>query len=176
MAESAVADSITDCVGFGTKLAVSLYTFGDTVQSSRREINLVGQEITLFCAVLRYVRAALDETKPARFSTTALLTIKEIVERCREIFVEVKTVLTKLTSVKAGSGEPSSSLVAKVKWTFQRSRVQVLRQSIESFKTTLQLMLSTLDLSQKMFCQPYDHSYQLLRRHADPFGQSISER
>ena len=145
--------SITGCVGFGAKLALSLYTMADTVKSSRREIHMVGQEVTLFCAVLRHIRAALDYTKPARFSTNALLTINEIVERCKEIFAEIEAVLSKLASDKAGTGEPSVSFVSKVKWTFQRSRVQVLRQRIEAFKPTLQLMLSTLDFSQKIHCQ-----------------------
>jgi hypothetical protein len=155
MAEIGLIASITGCIGFGTKLAMTLYTFGDNIKSTGREVCLVHHEISLFCAVLRHIKAALDDSRDARFSTAGLLTIHEIIERCTETFKELESILLKLQSEsKVDGGKPEVTFVAKVKWTFQRTRVQLLQRNIESFKNTLQLMLSTLDLSRIIHRQP----------------------
>ncbi len=46
--------------------------------------------------------------------------------------------------------ESSADMVARVKWTFKSSQVQLLRTTLDSCKVTLHLMLATLEFAQRI--------------------------
>jgi hypothetical protein len=151
MAEVGIASGIAGLLAFGAKLAMSLYEVTDTVASARGEISSIGRDISLFCTVLKRVPDALDKPQAARFSTTALLTISEVTDRCLEIFTEIDGTLKKSKSRGDGDGESSIKVVGRVKWAFRRPRVLLLLGTLNSMKITLLLMLQTLEFSEKVY-------------------------
>jgi hypothetical protein len=151
MAEISAIASIISVAGAGAKLSLLLYEFASTVASARTEVISVGRDISLSCAVLKQVASVFGNQKAARFSTTALGTALDIVERCQGIFQEIDCIVRGLMNDGADGTKSSNSFIAKVKWAFKRSRVQLLQGTLDSMKITLQLMLTTLDLSERIY-------------------------
>jgi hypothetical protein len=153
MAEISAVASIIGVAGAGARLSLLLYEFASTVAPARGEIISVGHDISLSSAVLKQVASVLDNQKAARFSTTALGTTLEIVERCLVIFQEIDSDVRGLMKERADDKISSVTLnfIAKVKWTFKRSEVRLLQGTLDSMKTTLQLMLTMLDISERIY-------------------------
>jgi hypothetical protein len=85
MAEVSAIASIVGVAGAGAKLSLLLYKFASTVVSARSDVIAAGHDISLSSAVLKQVASVFDNQKAARFSTTALGTTLDIVERCEGI-------------------------------------------------------------------------------------------
>jgi hypothetical protein len=149
MVEIGAIASIVGVAGAGAKLSLVLFQFASIVGSARMEVERVGTEISQFCAVLTQLRSTLKKVRARRFSISAISTTQDILERCQKIFKEIEDIVAPLQRSAGNSKETSVDLVARVKWTFKRSKVQVLQKTLESSKNSLQLMLQVLDLAQK---------------------------
>ena len=141
MAELGVLANLVGVVGAGLNLSVALYDFASTLGSAGREIEDMGYDITLLCAVLKRVQSTLDSPKATRLSVTAIQTTQDIVNRCQKILDDIKDILKKLRK----DGQSTIDVLAKVKWTLKRPKILMLRGSLQSCTTTLHLMLSTID-------------------------------
>lgn len=141
MAELGVLASLVGVVGAGLQLSVALYDFASTLGSAGREIEDMGYDVTLLCAVLKRVQSTLDNPKSTRLSVTAIQTTRDIVGRCRKILDDIKSILSKLRK----DGQSDLDIFARVKWTLKRPKVLMLRGSLQSCTTTLHLMLSAID-------------------------------
>jgi hypothetical protein len=141
MAELGVLANVVAVVGAGLKLSVSLYDFASTLGSAGREIEDMGYDITLLCAVLKRVQSTLDSPKTTRLSVTAIQITQDIVNRCQKILDDIRDVLKKLHK----DGQSNIDVLARVKWTLKRPKVLMLRGSLQSCTTTLHFMLSTID-------------------------------
>ena len=69
--------------------------------------------------------------------------VPAVIQQCELIHLEIENLLT---SLKPLHDEASFSRLARLRWLFQKSKVNVLRSMLESLKTTLHLMVSTVDL------------------------------
>jgi len=141
MAELGVLASLVGVVGAVIQLSVALYDFASTLGSAGREIEDMGCDITLLCAVLKRVQSTLDNPKSTRLSITAIQTTQDIVSRCQRILDDIKAILSKLRK----DGQSCIDILARVKWTLKRPKVLMLRRSLQSCTTTLHLMLSAID-------------------------------
>ena len=151
MAEIGAIASIIGVAGAGAKLSIVLFEFASTVGSAGLEVRQIGIDISLFCSVLKQLQSTLTKAKAYRYSISAIETTQEILDRCKEVFGEIEEILRSLQKGERDpSAEPSVDLIARVKWTFMRSKVQVLRATLESCKITLHIMLTTLEFAQKI--------------------------
>ena len=151
MAELGAIASIIGVAGAGAKLSIVLFEFASTVGAAGLEVKRIGIEISLFCSVLKQLQSALTKAKAYRYSLSAIETTQEILDRCQEVFRDIKGIFDGLR--KRGGDrtvEPLVDLIARVRWTFKRSQVQVLRTTLESCKITLHIMLTTLEFAQKI--------------------------
>lgn len=151
MAEIGLIASVAGVAGAGAKLSMLLYEFASTVASARNDILSVGRDISLFCAVLQQVGLVLDCQTGVQFSSTALDTTFGIVDRCQIIFDDLHGIVQGLKTDKADGSSQSIGFIAKVKWTFKRSKVRLLMGTLDSMKITLHLMLTTLVMSEKLY-------------------------
>jgi hypothetical protein len=99
--------------------------------------------------VLKQLHSTLTKAKARRYSIGAIATTQDILKQCQEIFKEIENTIQPLQKSTGNLKEPPVDMIARVKWTFKRSKVQVLQKTLESSKNTLQLMLLVLDLAQK---------------------------
>jgi hypothetical protein len=150
MAEIGAIASIIGVAGAGAKLSIVLFDFASTVGSAGLEIRQIGTEISLFCSVLVQLQSTLTRAKGYRYSISAIDTTQQILDRCQQVFKDIDSIVDGLRKPGAKPGEASVDLVARVKWTLKRSKVQLLRTTLESCKITLHLMLTTLDFAQKL--------------------------
>ncbi|KAH7386557.1 hypothetical protein BKA64DRAFT_711776 [Cadophora sp. MPI-SDFR-AT-0126] len=141
MAELGAIASIVGIAAAGAKLSMVLFEFGSTVGSARTEVNQIATEISQFCAVLKQLHSTLTKAKAHRYSVSAIATTQDILKRCQEIFKEIEDIVHPLLNSAGKSKEPPVDVIARMKWTFRRSKVQVLQKTLESSKNTLQLML-----------------------------------
>lgn len=95
------------------------------------------------------MHSTLTKAKARRHSISAIATTQDILKRCQEIFKEIDVIIQPLRKSAGTSSEPPMDVIARIKWTFKRSRVQVLQKTLEPSKNTLQLMLLVLDLAHK---------------------------
>ncbi|PMD62026.1 uncharacterized protein K444DRAFT_485157, partial [Hyaloscypha bicolor E] len=149
MAELGAIASIVGIAAAGAQLSMALFEFGSTVGSARSEVNQIAIEISQFSPVLKQLHSTLTKAKARRYSISAIATTQEILKRCQEIFREIEDIVQPLQKSAGKSKEPPVDVVARVKWTFKRSKVQVLQKTLESSKSTLQLMLLVLDIGRK---------------------------
>lgn len=92
------------------------------------------------CVVLKQIEATLTKArKSVRCSITALDAIESIIQQCRLVFKEIEDILDGL---RKSNNEPT--FLARVAWTLKKSKVQLLRKTLESSKFTLSCMLMAL--------------------------------
>ncbi|KAK6439600.1 hypothetical protein LTR95_004190 [Oleoguttula sp. CCFEE 5521] len=151
MAELGVAASIIALVGTGTKLSIAIFDFAATVGGAGKELQHVATEISGLCSVLQHLRALLTHAhfKP---SQSAVASVQKITDHCESTFSEIDAVVAGLGGHITDSHFPATTpdFANRVKWTFKRSKVTMLRSSLEACKSTLSLMLSTLLLAQRV--------------------------
>ncbi|KAL1618270.1 hypothetical protein SLS56_010600, partial [Neofusicoccum ribis] len=75
---------------------------------------------------------------------------QRLTNSCEAIFDEISSLVEELQPYVNLPGETAPKLAARVKWAFQKSRIVYLRASLESYKNTLNLTLSTLDLARRV--------------------------
>lgn len=149
MAEIGAVASIVGLAGAGIKVSFALFDLADRIGSAGEEVKLVATELSLFCSVLQEVASVIQDDDTSQLTPAALLLVNEVTSRCREVVTEIDKIVSSLTKDQSPFDLPSLEWTSRVKWTFKRSKVQVQRQTLESCKSTLQLLLTTLRWSRR---------------------------
>lgn len=147
--------AIAGLIGTGVKLSVTIFEFGSAIGSAGSEVRAIGTEISLFCSVLKQLHSTLNKAKSYRYSMSALAAALEIVTQCQIIFDKIDRIIVRLQKRKTESQEPVKNFIKAVKWTFKKSKVQILRNTLVSCKITLHIMLTTIDFAQKISTRRY---------------------
>ena len=149
MAEFGVITSIIALAGSGIKVSIILFDLADRVGSAGDEVKQVASDITLFCSVLQAVQNALEDPTGSHYTPAALELVDQVIQHCKSIVDEIDDIVSSLVKEGDPSDFPSLEWTSRVKWTFKRSKVQVKRQTLESCKSTLHLLLTTLRWSRR---------------------------
>ena len=149
MAEIGVIASIIGLISTGAKLSLAIFDFASSIGHAGKELRDVGTEISLFCSVVTQLQAVLTHAH-FRYSTAAINTTKQIIDRCQQILDDFGDIVNSLQSTQGPGLVPTVDFVARVRWTFKKSQVQVLRSTLDSCKLTLHVMLTTMEVAQKV--------------------------
>ena len=150
MAELALISGLVGVVGAGSKLSILIFDFAASIGSAGKELQHVATEISDLCSVLKQLQAVLEH---AHFRPSAKLTTSanRIIEQCQTVFAEMDEVVSNLRKSRNGELFPSVDFISKVKWVFlEKSKMQVLRSTLEACKTTLSVMLMTMMLAERI--------------------------
>ncbi|KAH6662551.1 hypothetical protein B0J14DRAFT_685494 [Halenospora varia] len=123
--------AIAGLIGTGVKLSVTIFEFGSAIGSAGSEVRAIGTEISLFCSVLKQLHSTLNKAKSYRYSMSALAAALEIVTQCQIIFDKIDRIIVRLQKRKTESQEPVKNFIKAVKWTFKKSKVQILRNTLK---------------------------------------------
>ncbi|KAH0537558.1 hypothetical protein FGG08_005657 [Glutinoglossum americanum] len=142
--------SILGVAGAGIKLSLVLYEMASDIGSAGRDVNAIAGEMSLFSQgsvkVLRMVDKSLKGAS-VQFGSPVILeanaVLPSLVSQCQIIYKEANGLLDVL---KPLMGESPFRKLGRVRWLFQKSRVQVLRGMLDSLKATVSLLVSTVDL------------------------------
>ena len=161
MAEIGLIASIVAVAGAGATLSIAIFDIASTIGTAGKELQDLSTEISLLCSVFKQLEMVLSH---AHFhsSNTAVDTTQKILERCKEVFNESSDVVKNLLPRKNDGlgGIPSVDFVTRVKWLgFKNSKVKLIKSTLESYKLTLGIMLSTMQLAEKVSMRRYTHLF-----------------
>lgn len=143
-----VIASIIALAGTGIKCSMALFDLADRIGSAGEEVRMVASELTLFSNVPEAVRVAFEDKERYYCTPAAYELVAQVVQHCNLVVEDMGNVVSSLEKEYQGDF-PSLDWTNRVKWTFKRSRVQVKRQTLESCKSTLHLLLTTLRWSRR---------------------------
>ncbi|KAF2018479.1 hypothetical protein BU24DRAFT_421463 [Aaosphaeria arxii CBS 175.79] len=127
----------------------------DELGSAGRDVRYISNEMASFSQVLRLVHSSLeDSTKLVGSSIiqSAVDTLPQLVEQCGMVHEEANGLML---SLKPQSGKDSSlPFIKRVRFLFQKSRMTVLRSLLDSSKSTLNLLLVTLNIEMAKMKNP----------------------
>lgn len=165
MAEIGVVASIVGLAGAGIQVSFALFDLADRIGSAGEEVKLVATELSLFNSVLQEVASVIQDGDASQLTPAALSLVDGVTSRCREVVTEIDKIVSSLTKDQNPFDLPKLEWISRVKWTFKRSKVQVQRQTLESCKSTLQLLLTTLRWSRRYST----HTTETTQREADQY-------
>lgn len=138
-----MADMCTSMVGLagaGAKLALVLFQIADSIGSAGKEARAVATEVSLFSQSLTAVSRCLEKKSDEQ---TALRRIALVVtEACESLLDDLRAVLKYLVT---SPGSNFAAYCGRVQWILRRPKVNAMRRSVESFKSTLVLLIATMD-------------------------------
>lgn len=165
MAGIEVIASIIGLAGAGIQVSIALFDLADRIGSAGEEVRLVAIELTLFSNVLEAVRVALDDGEKNNCTPAAYQLIEQVVQHCTTVVEDIRSIASSLKREDGNDFFPSLEWTDRVKWTFKKSKIQVKRQTLESCKSTLHLLLTTMRWSRRFpavksvqvhLCRPSD--------------------
>jgi hypothetical protein len=157
MAEIGLIAGIVGVAGAGAKLSIAIFDIASTIGAAGKELQDLSTEISLLCSVFKQLETLLSHAH-FRYSNTAVDTTRKILERCKEVFNELGDVVKDLWPRRNDDlgGIPSVGFVTRVKWLgFKKSKVKLIKSTLESYKLTLGIMLSTMQLAEKASIRRY---------------------
>jgi hypothetical protein len=138
MAEVGIAASIIGIASFGVKLTLTLYDFGSTGSSARKETGRIARNVTLFSNVLELLGERLDDDKPVH-SEAALDFAEELSEDSKDFFQRIENLLP-----ERRRDQDKLSFLQKIAWNFKKTKVDALIVELEQLKSSVNLLVQVL--------------------------------
>ena len=139
------AASIAGIATLAGQLSKSLFQICRDVKEAEKDISDVANNVQLLEAVLDELKNVFqqDQYTPAPVYRPKLVKCaNEICGRCKQIFQDVE----EATGIQSRR-TPKPTLIAKLKWCFEKSRVNLLQSSLESLKSTLNILLQLITVA-----------------------------
>lgn len=163
MAELGLVASIIALAGTGAKISLTLFAVADSIGSAARDARTIAREISGFSNALAAMSRCL-ERKTARSEQLREIALV-LAEDCKTLLTDMTSLLGELASVQQAGVEGNArgtrvnsmgssalgrvrSLPARVAWVFQKPKVVFMRSAVESFKSTLVLLVSSMDYAE----------------------------
>jgi hypothetical protein len=147
MAELALVASIVGVAGAGTKLALTFYQIADALGTADQEVRVIAAETSAFSHVLSSVSKSLEGDTTAAAESRPIA--KTILILCEDLLSDLTDLLNPLRMLVASKeGRRRARLSGRIRWIFVKSKVALHRRSLESLKTSLTLLVSTLDYAE----------------------------
>jgi hypothetical protein len=119
-------------IGTGLALSRTLYDFATVLNSASSDVKDLATDISLFCAVLKQVKAALTQARAYRLSLSAIQTTQDVIDCADIIFNDLQSQIAKLQK-----GDARLDFVARVKWYFKEKRVRLVHSRLQACCATL---------------------------------------
>jgi hypothetical protein len=141
MAEIGLAAAIVGLAGAAVKLSMTLFEVADAVGSAGRQARMVATEVSLLSQALRELSRGLKKKISKRRSIEK--TTRQLVRSCRRLISDLRTSLQGI----APTEYHTPKFLARVKWLFAKDKVDYVRSSLESLKSTLLLLVASIDFA-----------------------------
>lgn len=140
-----IAASAIAVAGAGVKVAEVLYSFIATYTSVDNHIRPIAVHIQLTSDVLHEVAKLLRKDEIISLCQDNLLTSTEnALQGCRKAFKELEDYVRGLTRI-GKDGAPVVRSWGKITWNYRQKEIDVLRAHLESFKSSLSLVVGVLN-------------------------------
>ena len=150
MAELGLIGSIISLAGVGAKLGMMLYTIADGVGSAGKEARIIAAEVSIFSQSLTTLSKSLERpvSEAIRFREVA----ETLIATCRVVVDQLSKLCDDLSPSCCLTRRRSkiANLGARFEWILQKPKVAFMRDSISSFKTSLVLLVASMDYSEAL--------------------------
>ena len=127
----------------GVQLSQILYDLYSKVRTSREEIQDVANNVSLLAMVLEELDGVLCNDE-LHYRPQLREAAQSIALRCASIFKDIRQHTGTERELKG------AKFYEKVAWYFKRERVKPLRSSLESLKSTLNILLHVVQLAKNI--------------------------
>lgn len=135
------AAAVAAVATFAAQLSKALFEAYLTVKGAEDEIRDIANNVSLLALVLAEMEECLRENS-SFFRPSLEQTALTIAARCESIFKDIE----KHTGVQRGKAV-RKGLAGRLGWFFKKDRVKLLRVSLESLKSTLNILLHVVVLA-----------------------------
>ncbi|KAF2728449.1 hypothetical protein EJ04DRAFT_99341 [Polyplosphaeria fusca] len=142
-----VVAGIAGVASVAIKISVTMNEFADELGSAGRDVRYISNEMACFSQVLRLVHSSLEDSAKVVGSSVvqaALTTLPQLIEQCGMVYDEANGLMVSLRPL--GKEATSLPFMKRIRFIFQKSRIDVLRSLLDSSKSTLNLLLVTLNI------------------------------
>jgi hypothetical protein len=144
-----VAASILGIASAGIKLSSALYRYTEMVSNADKTIRNIARDLSITSSVVTELGALLGQDSEVRFHLEALMTARDAVRSCDEVFKEIQHELDKNLDLE-GKGKSAMTNIRKLKWPLVQPKLTVLHMRLESLKNTLVLVLNVVFYARKV--------------------------
>jgi hypothetical protein len=143
-----VAATIVSLVSSGLKITIVLYQIGSQLGAAGKEAHRIATEISTFCTVLKTLSNILGKVEQSPYYANCKDVIYDMTAASVIMFDEILDAAEKVQKATLGGAK---TVKGKLGWVFfQRPKLTTLRASIESYKSTLSLMMETISAAEKI--------------------------
>jgi hypothetical protein len=155
MAEIGLASSIVGIVAAGAKVSLVLLQLASDVGSANNEARMIASEIKAFVVVIKTLVSTLEELQESDSYAHCSSKIKEMTDACVEMFTEMLNTAEEVRKITKPP-DRKYDIIWRLQWAlYQKPRMADLRRALEAHKSTLALMLGTLNTAQKVARKMY---------------------
>ena len=133
-----LAASIVGLARAAASTSLALYEFVQTIRYAKDELNALAIEASDLSTVLDHLSVVLSQHSDCIISKT-VETINTLIKRCERLLEEFDVTI-ELVKVKAGH----------IKWLLRKRKTLEMKLSLESFKSTLSLIIQTVILGRTL--------------------------
>ena len=133
--------SVAAVATLATQLAKNLFQVCHDIKGAEQEIEDVANNVSLLAVVLEALEDVLRQNRQL-YRPALEKSAREISERCQRIFKDIE----KIAGVERGKAT-RKTLIAKLAWCFEKDGVKLLQASLESLKSTLNILLYVVVLA-----------------------------
>lgn len=144
------AASITAFMKMGADVAFALFRLSSELRLAGQEARTMGAEIRDLCTVLEGLRATLSNVENAPYFQYCQKLVKEMRECSSDMFKEIFNITKSLSENSAKTGSQTSTwlkVCGRVHWFLKKSEVERARLQLEGYKTSLNLLLATIQIA-----------------------------
>ena len=155
---------MAEVIGLAATISLTLYDFVGTVRYAKDELNASAIEASDLSTVLDHLSAVINQNTDRIISKT-IETIKTLIKRCKRI-LEQFDVTIDLVKARA----------THVKWLLRKKKTREMKLSLESFKSTLSLIIQTVILGKTMEDDSSRYALRISRNHGPGFDELTANR
>jgi hypothetical protein len=145
MAEISLIASIVQIAGIGAKVSITLFQFASALGSAGYDVRFVAADISALSLVLTHLSDTLRGRKSTESEGEQIA--GAVVLLCRSVVDDSQELLKHLDPLVNATGSASINAALRVRWIFEKSKFATHRQSLESLKSTLNLLVTTMSLA-----------------------------
>ncbi|KAL9615634.1 MAG: hypothetical protein Q9160_009361 [Pyrenula sp. 1 TL-2023] len=175
MAEIGLVASIIGVAGAGAKVSLTLFQIANALGSAADEVRFIAADtnalslvLTNLSNVLR-VRRAIAASEGEEIAGATLLL-------CRSILESTDELVSCLSPLLERSCFTATQAALRLRWLFEKSKFMAHRQSLESLKSTLNLLVSTISFAAAAKVSASDLTTESFRTQAESLKTEIQGR
>lgn len=141
---SAIA-GISGICATGANIMFTLYKYVEEVRSVPQYIESLLSELSAISSSLQNLKDLITRRGESRreFVVQWAEESKTVLEKCNKTFEEINLII-KTSKIKEKTST-NGQIVKYIRWTWKKDDVEIARKRLEGYRTTIWLMLQTLD-------------------------------